>query len=557
MEQISQLIGAVNNLLYSYVLIALLLALGTYFSIKTGFIQVRYVGEMFRLLGGKSSKSKNGISSFQAFCISIASCVGTGNLAGVAIAIVIGGPGAVFWMWLIALIGMCSSLVECTLAQIYKIKDGDHFRGGPAYYMEKALKKRWMGVVLALIGMCSSLVECTLAQIYKIKDGDHFRGGPAYYMEKALKKRWMGVVFSILISITYGLVFNSVQSNTLASAFHKAFGIDQLYVGIILAVVTAVIIFGGIKRIAHVAEVLVPVMAVAYILVAIFIVIKNITMIPSILSLIFSSAFGLKPVAGGLFGTVIMQGIKRGLFSNEAGMGSAPNAAATSDVSHPVKQGLVQALGVFTDTVIICSCTAFIISNEAGMGSAPNAAATSDVSHPVKQGLVQALGVFTDTVIICSCTAFIILISDGYTSGNVTGIQLTQDAIVSEVGSWGSIFIAACILFFAFSSVIGNYYYGETNIEFIKANKNWLTVYRVAVVAMVLYGCITDLPFVWNLADLFMGLMATMNLLTIAVLAKFAFVAIKDYEKQRKAGKDPVFKASSIPELKNTECWDD
>ena len=207
MEQISQLIGAVNNLLYSYVLIALLLALGTYFSIKTGFIQVRYVGEMFRLLGGKSSKSKNGISSFQAFCISIASCVGTGNLAGVAIAIVIGGPGAVFWMWLIA-----------------------------------------------LIGMCSSLVECTLAQIYKIKDGDHFRGGPAYYMEKALKKRWMGVVFSILISITYGLVFNSVQSNTLASAFHKAFGIDQLYVGIILAVVTAVIIFGGIKRIAHVAE---------------------------------------------------------------------------------------------------------------------------------------------------------------------------------------------------------------------------------------------------------------------------------------------------------------
>ena len=314
MEQISQLIGAVNNLLYSYVLIALLLALGTYFSIKTGFIQVRYVGEMFRLLGGKSSKSKNGISSFQAFCISIASCVGTGNLAGVAIAIVIGGPGAVFWMWLIA-----------------------------------------------LIGMCSSLVECTLAQIYKIKDGDHFRGGPAYYMEKALKKRWMGVVFSILISITYGLVFNSVQSNTLASAFHKAFGIDQLYVGIILAVVTAVIIFGGIKRIAHVAEVLVPVMAVAYILVAIFIVIKNITMIPSILSLIFSSAFGLKPVAGGLFGTVIMQGIKRGLFSNEAGMGSAPNAAATSDVSHPVKQGLVQAFGVFTDTVIICSCTAFII----------------------------------------------------------------------------------------------------------------------------------------------------------------------------------------------------
>lgn len=463
MEQISQIIGTVNNLLYSYILIALLLILGTYFSIKTGFIQVRMLGEMFRILGGKSSGSSKGISSFQAFCISIASCVGTGNLAGVAIAIVIGGPGAVFWMWLIA-----------------------------------------------LIGMCSSLIECTLAQIYKIKDGDHFRGGPAYYMEKALGKKWMGVVFSILISITYGLVFNSVQANTMASAFNKAFGINQLYVGIILAVVTAIIIFGGIKRIAHVAEVLVPVMAVAYIFVASFIIVKNIAMIPSIISLIISSAFGFKSVAGGLFGAVVMQGIKRGLFSNEAGMGSAPNAAATSDVSHPVKQGLVQALGIFTDTIIICSCTAFII-----------------------------------------------LISGNYTTGNFNGIQLTQDAIVSQVGSWGAVFIAACILFFAFSSVIGNYYYGETNIEFIKVNKIWLTIYRVLVVVMVLCGCIADLPFVWNLADLFMGLMATMNLLTIAVLSKFAFAAIKDYEKQRKNGKDPVFKASSIPELKNTECWDD
>lgn len=463
MEQLSNVIGSVNNVLYSYLLIALLLVLGTYFSIKTGFIQVRMIGEMFRLLGGKSSKSKNGISSFQAFCISIASCVGTGNLAGVAIAIVIGGPGAVFWMWLIA-----------------------------------------------LIGACSSLIECTLAQIYKIKDGEHFRGGPAYYMEKALGKRWMGIIFSILISITYGLIFNSVQANTMSFAFEKAFNISRLHVGMVLAGVTAVIIFGGIKRIAHVVEILVPVMAVAYILVALFIIVKNIAIIPSIISLIFSSAFGLRPVAGGLFGTVIMQGIKRGLFSNEAGMGSAPNAAATSDVSHPVKQGLVQALGVFTDTIIICSCTAFII-----------------------------------------------LISGNYASGSSNGIQLTQDAIVSEVGSWGSIFIAACILFFAFSSVIGNYYYGETNIEFIKANKMWLTLYRVAVVAMVLFGCIAQIQIVWDLADLFMGLMATMNLLTIAVLAKFAIAAIKDYQKQRSEGKDPVFKASSIPGLKNTECWDD
>lgn len=463
MEQLSKIIGLVNNALYSYLLIALLLVLGTYFSIRTGFIQVRMIGEMFRLLSGKSSKTKKGISSFQAFCISIASCVGTGNLAGVAIAIVIGGPGAVFWMWLIA-----------------------------------------------LIGACSSLIECTLAQIYKIKDGEHFRGGPAYYMERALGKRWMGIIFSILISITYGLIFNSVQANTMSFAFEKAFGISRLHVGMVLATVTAVIIFGGIKRIAHVVEILVPVMAVAYILVALFIIVKNIAIIPSIISLIFSSAFGLRPVAGGLFGIVIMQGIKRGLFSNEAGMGSAPNAAATSDVSHPVKQGLVQALGVFTDTIVICSCTAFII-----------------------------------------------LISGNYTSNSSNGIQLTQDAIVSQVGSWGSIFIAACILFFAFSSVIGNYYYGETNIEFIKANKMWLTLYRIAVVAMVLFGCVAQIQIVWDLADLFMGLMATMNLLTIAVLARIAIAAVKDYQKQRSEGKDPVFKASSIPGLKNTECWDD
>lgn len=463
MEQLSKIIGLVNNALYSYLLIALLLVLGTYFSIRTGFIQVRMIGEMFRLLSGKSSKTKKGISSFQAFCISIASCVGTGNLAGVAIAIVIGGPGAVFWMWLIA-----------------------------------------------LIGACSSLIECTLAQIYKIKDGEHFRGGPAYYMERALGKRWMGIIFSILISITYGLIFNSVQANTMSFAFEKAFGISRLHVGMVLATVTAVIIFGGIKRIAHVVEILVPVMAVAYILVALFIIVKNIAIIPSIVSLIFSSAFGLRPVAGGLFGVVIMQGIKRGLFSNEAGMGSAPNAAATSDVSHPVKQGLVQALGVFTDTIVICSCTAFII-----------------------------------------------LISGNYTSQSSNGIQLTQDAIVSQVGSWGSIFIAACILFFAFSSVIGNYYYGETNIEFIKANKMWLTLYRIAVVAMVLFGCVAQIQIVWDLADLFMGLMATMNLLTIAVLARIAIAAVKDYQKQRSEGKDPVFKASSIPGLKNTECWDD
>lgn len=464
MNALGNVVGILNTYLWSYILIALLLVAGGYFTLKTGFIQIRMIGEMFKVLSGGTKKKKGGVSSFQAFCISIASSVGTGNLAGVAMAIAIGGPGAVFWMW-----------------------------------------------VVALIGASSSLVECTLAQVYKIREGEHFRGGPAYYMEKALGKRWMGIIFSVLISITYGLIFNSVQANTISFAFEKAFSVSRTSVGIVLTVATAIIIFGGVKRIARVSEVLVPVMAVLYIFVALFIIIKNISMIPSIFSLIISSAFGVKQAAGGLIGVVMMQGIKRGLFSNEAGMGSAPNAAATPDVSHPVKQGLIHALGIFTDTIVICSATAFII-----------------------------------------------LISGFYKTGNANGIQLTQDSIVSQVGSWGSIFIAVSILLFAFSSVIGNYYYGETNIEFISQdNKNWLTAYRVLVVGMVMFGCIAKIQMVWDLADLFMGLMAIMNLGTILYLSKTAFAVIKDYQEQRKKGLDPVFRASSIPGLKNADCWAD
>lgn len=307
-----------NNFIWSYILIILLVGLGVYFSFKTGFVQFRMLGEMFRLLGegamkNESSNEKHGssgISSFQAFCISTASRVGTGNMAGVAIAIVIGGPGAVFWMW-----------------------------------------------VMALIGSSSSFVESTLAQIYKVKEGDHFRGGPAYYMEKALGKRWMGVVFSILISITFGLIFNSVQANTVSFAFEKAFNINRMYLGIAISIATAIIIFGGVKRIARAVEYIVPVMAVAYVAVALFVLVKNFTMIPSVIESIVSNALGFKQAVGGGLGVVIMQGVKRGLFSNEAGMGSAPNAAATANVTHPVKQGLIQTLGVFTDTILICSAT--------------------------------------------------------------------------------------------------------------------------------------------------------------------------------------------------------
>ncbi|MBO0581909.1 alanine:cation symporter family protein [Clostridium botulinum] len=467
-EFIENFISVLNNYLWSYILIALLIALGLFFSFKSKFVQIRYFKEMFRLLGEGASKSareehkkKKGVSSFQAFCISTASRVGTGNLAGVAIAIASGGPGAVFWMWLIALIGGASSFVESTLAQIYKVED------------------------------------------------EHgFRGGPAYYMEKALNKKWMGIIFSILITISYGLVFNSVQANTISLAFEQAFGVNTLIIGLILAVLTSLIIFGGVQRIARATEIIVPIMAIAYVVVALFVILKNIGSIPTIFSLIIENAFGIKQVVGGSLGAAILMGIKRGLFSNEAGMGSAPNAAATANVTHPAKQGLIQTLGVFTDTILICSATSFIV-----------------------------------------------LISGSYLKSDLTGIQLTQTALSSQVGSWGNTFIAICIFLFAFSSVIGNYYYGETNIEFLKGSKTSLFLYRLCVIGMVLFGCVAKIQIVWDMADLFMGFMAIINLIAISMLSKIAFAALKDYDRQKKQGIEPVFYADSIEGLSNIECW--
>ncbi|OPD17832.1 sodium:alanine symporter [Clostridium botulinum] len=468
MSFIENFISVLNNYLWSYILIALLISLGLFFSFKSKFVQIRYFKEMFRLLGEGASKSareehkkKKGVSSFQAFCISTASRVGTGNLAGVAIAIASGGPGAVFWMWLIALIGGASSFVESTLAQIYKVED------------------------------------------------EHgFRGGPAYYMEKALNKKWMGVIFSILITISYGLVFNSVQANTISLAFEQAFGVNTLIIGLILAVLTSLIIFGGVQRIARATEIIVPIMAIAYVIVALFVILKNIGSIPTIFSLIIENAFGIKQVVGGSLGAAILMGIKRGLFSNEAGMGSAPNAAATANVTHPAKQGLIQTLGVFTDTILICSATSFIV-----------------------------------------------LISGSYLKSDLTGIQLTQTALSSQVGSWGNTFIAICIFLFAFSSVIGNYYYGETNIEFLKGSKTSLFLYRLCVIGMVLFGCVAKIQIVWDMADLFMGFMAIINLIAISMLSKIAFAALKDYDRQKKQGIEPVFYADSIEGLSNIECW--
>ena len=456
-------LNGLNDILWTYILIALLLVLGVFFTVKTNFVQFRYFGEMFRLLTEKSTlkEGKTGISSFQAFCISTASRVGTGNLAGIATAITFGGPGSIFWMW-----------------------------------------------IIAFVGGASSFVESTLAQIYKVKDRDGYRGGPAYYMEKGLKNRKLGIVFAVIITFCFGLVFNSVQSNTISSAVNNTFGIDPVWVGLGLVALTALVIFGGIKRIAHVVQIIVPVMAILYLLLAIYVCIINITEIPSVIQMIVMNAFGWEQAFGGSMGAAVLYGVKRGLFSNEAGMGSAPNAAASAEVSHPVKQGLIQTLGVFTDTIIICTATAMII-----------------------------------------------LLSDAYNSG-AEGIALTQAAMEFHVGPWASTFVAIAIFLFAFSSIIGNYFYGETNIEFIKNNKTTINIYRFGVLAMVLWGSLADLATVWTLADVFMGIMALINLVAIAMLYKIAVKALEDYRSQRKKGKDPVFHRDILGNADGIELWD-
>ncbi|MET4560228.1 alanine/glycine:cation symporter family protein [Lysinibacillus parviboronicapiens] len=462
MQWISDIVNSTNDILWTYILIVLLIAAGLYFSFGTKFVQIRLFGEMFRLIVEKR-EGESGVSPFQAFTISAASRVGTGNITGVALAIGVGGPGAVFWMW-----------------------------------------------IIAIVGMATAFIESTLAQVYKVKDGNTFRGGPAYYMEKALGQRKLGIIFSILLTLSFGFIFNAVQSNTIATSVGEAFQIKPSYIGICLVLLTAVIIFGGVHRIVKFTQVIVPVMAVFYLLVAFYVVVTNFSEIPHVFQLILSQAFGLQEAAGGAIGVAIMQGVRRGLFSNEAGMGSVPNAAATANTSHPAKQGLVQSLGVFFDTILICSATAFII---------------------ILAGL--------------------------YDTGESNGIILTQNSLAEHVGGWAPYFIAISIIFFAFSSIIGNYYYGESNIEFINAHKGWMTGYRVLVLVMVMFGSVAQVQLVWNLADLFMGLMAMINIVVIMLLGKIAFLVLDDFTQQRKLGKNPVFFAKSIPGLKNTDCWED
>lgn len=466
MEQaVQSFIDIINNFLWSKLLIVLLIGGGLYFTFRGRFLQFRLFREMLRVIREGKSSEPGSISPFQAFAISMAARVGTGNITGVALAISLGGPGAVFWMWIIAIIGSASSFIESTLAQIYKVKDSK--TGG-------------------------------------------FRGGPAYYMEFGLNKRWMGALFAILITLSFGLVFNAVQSNTISVAFENSFGTNRLTLGIVMALVFGVIIFGGVKRIAKWSEWIVVVLAVLYVGTALFIVLANITHLPEVISVIVKSAFGLEQAVGGAFGAALMNGIKRGLFSNEAGMGSAPNAAATATTSHPAKQGLIQSLGVLIDTLVICTSTAFII-----------------------------------------------LFTGAYKQTGLDGIELTQAALEMQMGSWASNFLAIMILLFAFSTLLGNYYYGETNIEFLNSKRIWIWIYRIAVLAMVIFGSVTSVKLVWDMADVFMGLMATVNLIAIILLSKTAFAALKDYTKQKKAGKDPVFTKDSIPGLTNVECWND
>ena len=458
----TEIIHVLNNFMSTYLLIPILLFTGIFYTYKTGFIQFRKIGEMFRLLTEGSTHKTGGVTSFQAFTISLGSRVGTGNLAGVALAIVAGGPGAVFWMWLIALIGSASAFAESTLAQVYKVCD----------------------------------------------TGGTFKGGPAYYMQYALKSRTMGIWFAILITLCYGLVFNSVQSDTISSAFHSSFSVNQLLMGVVLVILTALIIFGGVRRIAKFTNAVVPVMAISYILVVLYIIVTNITLVPNMILLILESAFGIREVAAGALGAAVIQGVKRGLFSNEAGMGSAPNAAAAADVTHPVKQGFIQALGVFTDTLVICTSTALLL-----------------------------------------------LISGEYKNEAVDGIQLTQSSMESMVGSWGGIFIAVCIFLFAFSSIIGNYYYGESNIKFISEKKHFLFIYRLTVLGMVIFGALVASKVVWGLADIFMIAMAMLNLYAILRLSPILSRVLKDYTRQKKEGMDPHFTAKSIGVENEAQCW--
>ncbi|CAL9586966.1 Amino-acid carrier protein AlsT [Nocardiopsis dassonvillei] len=473
MDALNSAIVGLNDVLWAYLVIPLLAIVGVYFTVRSGAVQIRLLPEMLRSLRSDPETAPDGrraISAFQAFSISAASRIGTGNIVGVAVAIALGGPGAVLWMWL-------------------------------------------MGIVMG----SAAFVESTLAQLFKVRDRAGFRGGPAYYMTLGLKARWMGVLFAVAIIFTFGFAFNAVQANSIAGAVSgsvstatgaQAPGWIAPAVGAALAVLAALVIFGGVRRIAHVAQTLVPFMALTYLVIGVVVVAMNIDQVPAVLSDIVASAFGLREFGAAGVGTAIMMGIRRGLFSNEAGMGSAPNAGATASVSHPVKQGLVQTLGVYFDTLVICSVTAFIIL----------------VSDPVY--------------------------------GEEVGAELTQRALEANLGSWALHLLTVIIFLLAFTSLVGNYYYGESNLRFLTGLPAALPVYRAAVVAMVFLGAVASLDLVWSFADVTMGLMAVINLVAIAPLGALALRLLADYREQRRRGLDPVFTRDRMPDVTGIECWE-
>lgn len=475
-EWVLDIIDMLNEYLWTYVVIVMLIGCAIYFTIRTKGVQFRLLKDMFKVIANRpiyinkvekenlstEDERLKKIGSFQAFAVSLSSRVGTGNLAGVASAIFVGGPGAVFWMW-----------------------------------------------VMALFGAATAFVESTLAQLYKRRGEDSFYGGPAYYMQYGLHRKWMGVLFAVLITITFGIANQVVQSNTLCDAVADTMGVGRDKVGLVLTIATTMIIFGGVTRISRFSSIIVPIMAVGYILLSAFILITNITAIPAMISLIVKSAFGFEQAAGGMVGVAMMQGIKRGLFSNEAGEGSAPNAAAIASTSHPIKQGLLQALGVFADTLVICTCTAFVI-----------------------------------------------LLSGIYDSGR-DGIILTKYALITHVGSLGGLFVTLAIFFFAYSTIIANYFYGETNIRFITQSGKTIFAFRAITGATVMIGATVTLQTAWCLVDLAMGFMTLVNLVAIIQLSPKVFRLLDNYIEQRRNHQDPQFKRSMMPEIeKDVVCWE-
>lgn len=466
MDIILSVLSEINDFLWTYLVIPMLVGCAIYFTWNLRAIQFTGIGEMFRVLFSSTStdsdKSRHKkISSFQAFAISLSSRVGTGNLAGVASAIFVGGPGAVFWMW-----------------------------------------------VMALLGASTAFMEATLAQLFKRSGSDSFYGGPAYQMQYGLHRRWMGVLFAIFIIYGFGMANQVIQSNTLCDAVGDAFSIPVSWVAYGMTAITLVIIFGGVQRIARFSAMVVPIMAIGYMLLAIVILILNIDKVPGMLALIIKSAFGWQQAAGGAIGIAVMQGVKRGLFSNEAGEGSAPNAAATATISHPVKQGLLQSLGVFTDTLVICTCTAFII------------------------------------------------ILSGLFEGNDDGIILTSRAMSHHLGNMGSWYLTACIFLFAYSTIIANYFYGEANIRFICDRKWAITAFRIVSGFVVMAGGFLTLQQAWCIVDLAMALMTILNLVSILMLAKYSFRLLDDYLVQRRSGRDPEFHKTQFHEIEDDlEAW--